>query len=66
MQQVEPQIRQQWAKQWRPKDLAQIPAIYAPDIRAFDAVAKLNFCGLAAYQAHWQLYLSHAEAQFLQ
>ncbi len=61
MQQVGQQIRQQltlWCQAVATKDLAQILAIYAPDVRAFDAVAALQFRGLEAYRAHWQLCLS--------
>jgi uncharacterized protein (TIGR02246 family) len=43
-----------WAHAVRAKDIPRIFAHYAPDIVAFDAVAKLQFKGIEAYRKHWE------------
>ncbi len=43
-----------WASAVRAKDLERIVAHYAPDIVAYDAIAKLQFNGLPAYREHWE------------
>lgn len=36
------------------KNVDQIMAFYAPQIRAFDAIGQLQFRGIEAYRAHWK------------
>jgi uncharacterized protein (TIGR02246 family) len=43
-----------WAKAVRASDIDAIMAHYAPDVRAFDAIAQLEFKGADAYRKHWQ------------
>ena len=43
-----------WAKAARASDIDGIMAAYAPDIRAFDAIAQLQFKGAPAYRKHWE------------
>lgn len=45
----------------RASDLEAITAHYAPDVVAFDAIAELEFSGLAAYRAHWKACLDMCE-----
>ena len=47
-----------WEKAVRARDLAGIVSHYAPDIVAFDAIAKLQFKGVEAYRNHWEQCLS--------
>jgi uncharacterized protein (TIGR02246 family) len=42
-----------WAAAARAFDIERIMASYAPDIVAFDAIAKLRFEGAQAYREHW-------------
>jgi uncharacterized protein (TIGR02246 family) len=42
-----------WTTAASSKDLDAISACYAPDVRAFDAIAALEFQGMAAYREHW-------------
>ena len=42
-----------WTKAACGKDIDAIAACYAPDVRAFDAIAQLQFEGMAAYREHW-------------
>jgi uncharacterized protein (TIGR02246 family) len=42
-----------WAAAARAFDIDRIMASYAPDIVAFDAIAKLRFDGVQAYREHW-------------
>ena len=53
----EAQIRgliEDWAKAARASDIDGIMAVYAPDIRSFDAIAQLQFKGADAYRKHWE------------
>ncbi len=43
----------------RAKDLDRLASFYAPDVRAFDAIAKLEFRGRGAYLDHWAECLSY-------
>lgn len=43
-----------WAEANRRKDIDAIIALYSPDICSYDAVAPLQFKGLADYRAHWE------------
>jgi uncharacterized protein (TIGR02246 family) len=43
-----------WAKAAGTFDIDRIMETYAPDILAFDAIAKLQFKGAQAYREHWQ------------
>jgi uncharacterized protein (TIGR02246 family) len=44
-----------WATAARAGDLEGIMAAYAPDILSFDAIAQLQFKGVAAYRKHWEM-----------
>ena len=60
----EGQIRQlldDWAKEFRAKDLDGIMSIYAPDIVSFDAIAQLQFKGVDEYRKHWEACLSFCQ-----
>jgi uncharacterized protein (TIGR02246 family) len=53
----EAQIRgllEDWVAAARANDLDGIMAVYAPDIRSFDAIAQLQFKGADAYRKHWE------------
>jgi uncharacterized protein (TIGR02246 family) len=43
-----------WAKAARANDIDGVMAVYAPDIRSFDAIAQLQFRGVDAYRKHWE------------
>jgi ketosteroid isomerase-like protein len=43
-----------WAQAARSGNIDAIMATYAPDILAFDAIAKLQFKGADAYRKHWR------------
>ena len=43
-----------WAKAAGAKDVDAIFSHYAPDIRAFDVIAQLQFKGTDAYRKHWE------------
>jgi len=43
-----------WQEAVRAKDVDRIVSFYAPDIVAYDAIAKLQFRGVEAYRAHWE------------
>ncbi|WP_436642737.1 YybH family protein [Microbaculum sp. FT89] len=45
----------------RAADCDRIASFYAPDIRAFDAIAELQFEGRDAYKAHWQACMAMCE-----
>jgi uncharacterized protein (TIGR02246 family) len=47
-----------WATAARAKDVDAIFTHYAPDIRAFDAIAQLQFEGSDAYRKHWEACMS--------
>ncbi|MBA2409366.1 MAG: nuclear transport factor 2 family protein [Gammaproteobacteria bacterium] len=47
-----------WLKAVHAQDIAGIVSDYAPDILAFDAIAKLQFKGREAYQKHWEACLA--------
>ncbi len=47
-----------WANAVRAGDIDGIMSHYAPDIVAFDAIARLQFKGADAYRNHWQACLS--------
>jgi uncharacterized protein (TIGR02246 family) len=54
---AEAQIRgliEDWAKAAGTFDIDRVMEAYAPDILAFDAIAKLQFKGAQAYREHWQ------------
>ncbi|MGC5701341.1 SgcJ/EcaC family oxidoreductase [Pseudomonas sp. NFXW11] len=53
----EAQIRsliEHWQQAVIARDIERIVSFYADDIRSFDAVGALQFCGKAAYRAHWE------------
>jgi uncharacterized protein (TIGR02246 family) len=43
-----------WAKAAGTFDIDRIMQAYAPDVLAFDAIAKLQFKGAQVYREHWQ------------
>src|ERR671911_2852301 len=43
-----------WVEAARANDIDGIVAVYAPDIRSFDAIAHLQFKGIDAYRKHWE------------
>ena len=43
-----------WVEAARANDIDGIVAVYAPDIRSFDAIAQLQFKGIDAYRKHWE------------
>jgi ketosteroid isomerase-like protein len=47
-----------WAAAARASDIDGIMSHYAPDIVAFDAIARLQFKGKDAYRKHWEACLS--------
>jgi uncharacterized protein (TIGR02246 family) len=47
-----------WANAARTSDLDGIMSHYAPDIVAFDAIARLQFKGRDAYRKHWEACLT--------
>ena len=54
-------IRQQmdtWLKAVLSLDTDGVMSHYAPDVRAFDAIAQLQFQGADAYRKHWEACLS--------
>lgn len=65
---AEPEIRavlDRWVNATRTKDLDGIMACYAPDVRAFDAIARLQFQGVEAYRKHWEYCLGFVEGEML-
>jgi uncharacterized protein (TIGR02246 family) len=54
-----------WARAVRAKDLDAIFAHYAPDILAFDAIARLQFEGTEAYRKHWQACMAMCPGQMI-
>ncbi|GAK45780.1 conserved protein [Tepidicaulis marinus] len=44
-----------WIKAAKAGDVGKIMTLYTPDIRAFDAISKLEFKGLEAYRTHWKM-----------
>lgn len=58
---AEGEIRQQmdsWLKAVLALDIDGIMSHYAPDVRAFDAIAQLQFKGVDAYRKHWEACFS--------
>ena len=51
-----------WCQAVNAMDLDTILACYAPDIRAFDAAAALEFVGRDAYRAHWEACMTQCPA----
>jgi PhnB protein len=47
-----------WLSSVRAADVKGIVAHYAPDILAFDAIAKLQFKGVDSYRKHWEACLA--------
>jgi uncharacterized protein (TIGR02246 family) len=54
-----------WASAVRAKDIARIFAHYAPDIVAFDAIAKLQFKGVDAYHTHWETCMTMCDGPMI-
>jgi uncharacterized protein (TIGR02246 family) len=46
-------------------DAERIASHYAPDIRAFDAIAQLQFKGVEAYRKHWEACLAMCASEGL-
>lgn len=47
----------QYVQFTREGKLAEIMALYTPDVVAFDAIAALQFKGTEAYREHWEMCL---------
>ncbi|MGK2740055.1 YybH family protein [Tepidicaulis sp. LMO-SS28] len=45
----------EWVRAAKAADIEAVMACYTNDIRAFDAIAKLEFRGMEAYRAHWKM-----------
>ncbi|QFU15737.1 YybH family protein [Microvirga thermotolerans] len=54
-----------WCSAVRLRDVEAIAAFYAPDVLAFDAVARLRFEGLEAYKRHWRECLAPDGAEMI-
>ena len=54
-----------WGTAVRAKDLDAIFAHYAPDILAFDAIARIQFEGTEAYRKHWQACMAMCPGQMI-
>ena len=57
----ESQIRElldDWVQAARANDIDGIMGVYALDIVAFDAIARLQFKGADAYRKHWEMCLA--------
>jgi ketosteroid isomerase-like protein len=65
----EAQIRgllEDWVAAARANDLDGIMAVYAPDIRSFDAIAQLQFKGADAYRKHWEWCIGMCSSPILE
>lgn len=47
----------------REKDIDTIISLYAPDVRAFDAVSELEFNGINNYRKHWENCMAHCQGE---
>lgn len=54
---------EQWLKVVRAKDIPAIMQHYAPEVRAFDAIAQLQFQGRDAYQQHWTACMEYCPGE---
>lgn len=54
-----------WVETSCGKDLEGLMACYAPDVRAFDAIAQLQFRGAAAYRKHWEYCFGFVDGEML-
>jgi uncharacterized protein (TIGR02246 family) len=54
-----------WARAARARDVDAIFAHYAPDIVAFDAIARLQFEGAEAYRKHWEACMAMCPGQMI-
>jgi uncharacterized protein (TIGR02246 family) len=52
------ELVENWLKAVRTRDIDGVVSHYAPDIVAFDAIARLQFKGVEAYRKHWEACLS--------
>jgi len=58
-------VLDRWTRAAGKKDLDAIVACYAPDVRAFDAIARLEFRGVEAYRKHWEYCLGLMDGEML-
>lgn len=58
-------VLDRWVQSTCTKDLDGIMACYAPDVRAFDAIARLQFKGVEAYRKHWEHCLGFVDGEML-
>lgn len=58
-------VLEDWASAVRAKDIDRIVAHYAPDIVAFDAIAKLQFKGVDAYRTHWKTCITMCDGPMI-
>lgn len=56
---------EQWLAAARAKDIPVVMRRYAPQIRAFDAIAQLQFQGLEAYARHWRSCMEFCPGEVL-
>jgi ketosteroid isomerase-like protein len=55
----------EWTNAVRVKDIDAIMARYAPEVVAFDAIARLQFRGAQAYREHWQACLARCSGPMI-
>lgn len=58
-------VLDRWVHATCTKHLEGIMACYAPDVRAFDAIAQLQFKGAEAYRKHWEYCLGFVNGEML-
>jgi ketosteroid isomerase-like protein len=51
-----------WVEAVTAQDLDRIMACYVDDVRAFDAIAQLQFTGRDAYREHWKICFTMCES----
>jgi ketosteroid isomerase-like protein len=54
-----------WSEATREVDVPRVLALYAPGVRAFDAVGGLEFKGIDAYGAHWRACMDGLQGQMV-
>lgn len=56
---------ERWLDAVRARNVPAIMQHYAPGIRAFDAIAQLQFQGVPAYTAHWQTCMDYCPGDMM-
>ncbi len=54
-----------WLAAARQGDVDRVLTVYAPEVRAFDAIGKLEFRGLGDYETHWRACMSQLHDDML-